>query len=114
MKDWTPSRRYGGHAFGFANFATKLSRRDDILPWIAEYSSYALVSKEDPPVYMIYSGRPAIGHEQKDPTHMANFGVKLHERCNEVGVACELVYPGARNVASESATEFPIAMLNAP
>ena len=37
---------------------------------------------------------PALGQDQKDPTHTSNFGVKLEERLRQVGVPCELVYPG--------------------
>ena len=54
MKAWTPNSRYGGHAFGLPNFAAFLAERDRILPWIAEYSPYALVTADDPPVYLSY------------------------------------------------------------
>ena len=111
MKDWTPNSRYGGHAFGFGNFAKFLAGRDGILPLIAEYSPYALVSSDDPGVYLTYSRPPAIGEDQKDPTHTANFGVKLQEHCKANGVACELVYPGAPNVEHESPTDYLIATL---
>ena len=73
-----------------------LAGREKILPWIKEYSPYELVTADDPPVYLIYSAPPALGQEQKDPTHTANFGVKLQEKCKAAGVECELVYPGAR------------------
>jgi len=111
MKEWTPNSRYGGHAFGFGNFAKFLAGRETILPLIAEYSPYALVSKDDPSVYLIYSRPPAIGEDQKDPTHTANFGVKLREHCEANGVACELVYPGAPNVEHETPTDYLIAKL---
>ena len=81
MKEWTPNSRYGGHAFGLGGFPQFLAGREQILPWIAEYSPYALVSADDPPVYLIYSAPPALGQEQKDPTHTSNFGVKLQEHC---------------------------------
>ena len=111
MKEWTPNSRYGGHAFGRHNFAAFLADREKILPWIAEYSPYALVTKDDPSVYLSYSRPPAIGKEQKDPTHTANFGVKLQEHCQSAGVPCELAYPGAPDVQHESTTAFLIAVL---
>ena len=95
MKAWTPNSKYGGHAFGKSNFAQFLAERDSILPWIAEYSPYALVSPGDPPVSLTYSVPPAIGKNQKDPTHTSNFGVKLQEHCTANKVACELVYLSA-------------------
>ncbi|MGN6546795.1 MAG: alpha/beta hydrolase fold domain-containing protein [Aureliella sp.] len=120
MKEWTPNSKYGAHAFGItvekgANaFEEFLRQRDKIQPWIAEYSPYALVSSDDAPVYLIYVAPPAMGQEQKDPTHTANFGVKLQEKCEEKGVPCELVYPGAENVKHKSIMEYLVETLKAP
>ena len=111
MKEWTPNSRYGGHAFGKKNFDQFLAERQSILTWIAEYSPYSLVSADDPPVYLFYPSAPAMGENQKDPTHTANFGVKLQEHCAEIGVECELVYPGAYDVVHESPTDYLIAVL---
>jgi len=122
MKEWTPNSRYGGHAFGFTGDPAKkisqfdefLAKRETIMPWIAEYSPYALVSKDDPPVYLYYSAPPAMGQEQKDPTHTSNFGVKLQEHCVANGVACELFYPGAPAVTHPTVLEYLLAKLKAP
>lgn len=120
MKEWTPNSRYGSHAFGIfkdtekkytQDFEAFLAKRDEITQWIAQYSPYALVTPDDPPVYLAFSAPPAIGQEQKDPTHSANFGVKLQERMNEVGVSCEVVYPGAPNVQHATITDYIIAKL---
>ena len=121
MKDWTPNSKYGGHAFGFKGdpaqklspFDEFLAKRDTILPWIAEYSPYALVSKDDPAIYLIYGTPPALGQDQKDPTHTSNFGVKLQEHCKANGVECELVYPGAPDVKHATEREFLIEKLKA-
>ena len=122
MKEWTPNSRYGGHAFGFAGNKEKkqsqfdefLANREKILPWIAEYSPYALVSADDPPVYLAFKAPPALGQDQKDPTHTANFGVKLQEHCKEFGVPCELVYPGAPDVKHATTAAYLIEKLKAP
>ena len=106
MKEWTPNSRYGGHAFGFTgdpkkgvtDFQQFLEGRENILPWIKEYSPYELATPDDPPVYLIYRAPPALGQNQRDPTHTANFGLKLQEKLRAVGVECELVYPGAPDV----------------
>ena len=111
MKEWTPNSKYGGHAFGLPDFPQFLAERERILPWIAEYSPYALVTADDPPVFMIYSAAPALGEVQKDPTHTSNFGVRLQEHCVAMGVACELVYPGAPNVTHASPTAYLVATL---
>lgn len=119
MKEWTPNSTYGGHAFGFlgdrerkiAPFQQFLEGREKILPWIKEYSPYALVTSDDPPIYMSFGAPPALGQDQKDPTHSANFGVKLQEKLASVGVDCELVYPGAADVKHAQAYDYLIAKL---
>ena len=82
------------------------------MPWIAEYSPYALVTADDPPIYLFYSAPPALGQPQKDPTHTANFGLKLQERCQSAGVACELVYPGTPDVKHSTASDYLIWKLS--
>ena len=62
----------------------------------------------------IYSSAPALGQNQKDPTHTANYGVKLQEKCKSLGVDCELVYPGAPGVKHASAVAYLIECLKAP
>ena len=111
MKDWTPNSRYGGHAFGKASFAEFLEDREEIADWIAEFSPYANVTPDDPPVYLFYNAKPGLGEPQKDPTHTSNFGVKLCEECAEKGVKCELVYPGADGVEHETTGDFLVEML---
>ena len=96
-----------------SQFDEFLAGRDKILPWIAEYSPYALVTADDPPVYLTYGTPPAMGQEQKDPTHTSNFGVKLQEKCKSVGVECELVYPGAPDVKHPTVQSYLIDKLKA-
>jgi acetyl esterase/lipase len=108
LKEWTPNSRYGGHAFGFMDpndkrtrdtrFAEFLEHREELLPWIKEYSPIEHATLDDPPIYMIYGTPPALGEPQKDPTHTSNYGVKLQEKLRSLNVPCELVYPGAPDV----------------
>jgi len=111
MREWTPNIKYGGHAFGKDNFDQFFADRESILPWIAEYSPYALVGPGDPPVYMIFDNAPDMGKSVKNATHSPNFGVKLQERCSEFGIETELVYPGAKGVVHQSTTDYLIAKL---
>lgn len=120
MKEWTPNSNYGSHAFGILrevngkkqrDFEAYLAKRDEIMPWIQEYSPYHLVTSDDSPVYLIYSTPPAKGQEEKDPTHSANFGALLKEKLDEVKVPCELVYPGAPNVEHKTAMDYLAAKL---
>lgn len=123
MKEWTPNSRYGSHAFGIfktvngrdtADFEEFLAQRERILPWIKEYSPYELVSSDDPPIYMTFAKPPALGQDQDDPTHTANFGVKLQERLQSAGVPCELVYPNAAGVKHPRVADYLIETLKAP
>jgi acetyl esterase/lipase len=125
MKEWTPNSKYGGHAFGFwpdpkdlklrdTQFAQFLAAREQVLPSIKAYSPFEHVSSDDPPIYLAYVAPPALGQNQKDPTHTANFGVKLKEKLDLVGVSCELVYPGAPDVTHATTTDYLIGRLKAP
>ena len=125
MQAWTPNSRYGGHAFGFwpespdrtkrdTHFAEFLAAREQVLPWIKEYSPFEHVSADDPPVYLFYRTPPGLGQAQKDPTHTANFGVKLREKCQAAGVPCELMYPNAAHVVHRAISEFLIDKLKLP
>ena len=122
MKEWTPNSRYGGHAFGFmqspekrdTQFVQFLAARDRLLPVINQYSPYALASPDDPPIYLFYNAPPALGQPQKDPTHSANFGVKLKERLDGLGVPCELVYPGAADVRHPTVAGYLLDALVTP
>ena len=121
LKEWTPNSRYGGHAFGFMDptnlrtrdtrFAEFLAAREELLPWIKEYSPIEHVTAYDPPIYLTYGSPPALGQNQTDPTHTANYGVKLQEKCRSVGVECELVYPGAPDVVHQQLITYLIAKL---
>ena len=120
MKNWTPNSTYGGHAFGFIKgrngvtdpFASFLAARDRLLPEIEKISPYALVSADDPPVYLVYAAPPDLGKPARDPTHSANFGVKLQERLGEVGVDCELAYPGATGMTHATVADYLRAALS--
>ena len=119
MRDWTPNSKYGAHAFGIvwdakqklSSFDMFYAERERILPWIKEYSPYELVSRDDPPVGLFYSTPPNLGKDEKDPTHTANFGVKLKEHCDVIKAPCELVYPGAPDVKHPKEIDFIKAKL---
>ena len=120
MKQWIPNIRYGAHAFGVGSndprkgtesFAEFLSKREELLPWINEYSPYALAKAGAPPVFMGYSHVPDFQKPPENPTHSANFGVKLQERLRELNVPCEVVYPGVTGVKYATISDFLLALL---
>lgn len=120
MKEWTPNSFYGGHAFGFvpdpqkklSQFEVFLAERDKIMPWIKEYSPYELVTSDDPPIALFYGTPPAMGQDQKDPTHSTNFGLALQEKCKSVGVECRLIYPGSPDDEFNVVHKYILAKLN--
>lgn len=115
MKEWFgEAASYGGHAFGIKDFAEFLAARESILPWIAEYSPYALVSGGDPPVCLFYSGEPPALGIPSDAVHGANFGVGLKRRCDETGVGCQIVYNGASDVKYKRPLDYLVETLKAP
>ena len=76
VREWIPNAVYGGHAFGFAKkgrsrpeeFELLVAHREEVLPWIKEYSPIKLVSGDDPPIYMDYprqKAQPAPGRRSQ-------------------------------------------------
>jgi len=113
MVEWTPNSTYGAHAFGKKSFEEFLKSREEIMPWIQEYSPYALVSKDDPPVLIQYGAPSEMGKPQKDPTHTANFGTGLKQHCEKSGVECLLIYTKGEAGAYQSPTDYLITTLKA-
>jgi acetyl esterase/lipase len=122
---WMPNMSYGGHAFGFAGpgqardsqFPAFYEHREEVLPWIKEYSPYEHAGTGDPPVFLDYptQTQPArVGEPQKDPTHSAVLGIKLQEKLQECGVESHLAYPGHKDPGYADCTAFLIAKLRGP
>ena len=62
---------------------------------------------------MTFGAPPAIGQNEKDPTHTANFGFKLAEHCAAKGVSAEIHYRGLPNPKHATPTDFLLAKLKA-
>jgi acetyl esterase/lipase len=124
LKEWTPNSRYGGHAFGFMDpdnlgtrdtrFAEFLEHRQDVLEHIQEFSPLALASSGAPPIYLKYDQAPSLGQDQKDPTHTANYGVKLQEKLHSLGIECEFVHAGATSPTHPNSVRYLLDKLKAP
>lgn len=104
MREWIPKLEYGDQAFGInadpgkkSGFEVFLAEREKLLPLINKLSPYALLTRDAPPVFMFYYTAPIFDQNQQD-VHSANFGAKLQEKCQRLGVECELVYPGAPGI----------------
>lgn len=119
LRKWISNSIYGGHAFGFAEkgrsrpqeFDLLLANYEKVLPWIKEYSPIELVSKDDPPIFLEYPNqktKPILGGEEKDPTHSAIYGIQFQAKCKEIGVPCELVFPGNPGTKHQSTSAFLI------
>lgn len=118
MRAWIPNNNYGAQAFGFKGdpptaYAEFLAKQETILPCIAEYSPYALLTADDPPVYLFDNTPPAMGRAQESTARSANFGVGLQQQCRSLGVACELVYPSAPEVKHAEVAAYLIERLKA-
>lgn len=98
IKEWIPNNDYGHHAFTLPSYQDFLDKRDSLMPWIEQFSPYALATSDDPPVYLFYDSVPALGQPYKDPPHSANFGAGLVEKLKAVGIDYEFNFTGAADV----------------
>ena len=124
LREWIPNAVYGGHAFGFAEkgrtrpqeFDLLIENREQVLPWIKEYSPIELVTKDDPPIYLDYPNQktpPVLGQKELDPTHSAIYGVKLVEKLGPLGIEAVLSYPEHKDEKYGSINKFLITKLKA-
>lgn len=100
MREWIPPVTYGVHAFfdrgeGHGDnrkerFEHWLSKREELLPWIKEFSPYEHASADDPPILLNYLGRK--NELPGNPTHHPRFGEMLHKRLQEVGAESYFFY----------------------
>jgi hypothetical protein len=127
MAEWMPGITYGPHAFGVsgsgrtgeAAFQEFLDRRGEWLEkgYIQDFSPWALVTPDDPPVYLEYPGSPLDpkpGETVEWQTHSPRFGYQLKKRMNEVGVECLLTYEGVKDPEFPSMTAFFVKKLKEP
>jgi acetyl esterase/lipase/lysophospholipase L1-like esterase len=114
--EWMPNATYGGHALGYVwdrsdptvEIRSFLSDRDSVKEWIAGYSPYSLLTKDDPPVFLSYNDTPEKGKKQKDPTHSSNYGALLAEKLDALGITYEFMHAGVQSPRFKNATEFMI------
>ena len=92
MLAWIPNLQYGNHAFGLGSMQEFLAKRESLMPWIEQFSPYALATADDPPVLLFYDNVPNLGQPYKDPPHCANFGAGLAEKLKAVGIEHEVNY----------------------
>lgn len=92
MQAWIPNNTYGAHAFGLGNMDEFLAKREQLMPWIRNYSPYELASSDDPPVLLFYDAPPNLGQPYKDPPHSANFGAGIAQKLKDVGIENEINY----------------------
>jgi len=92
LQAWIPNNTYGAHAFGLGSMQDFLAKRESLLPWIQEFSPYALVSADDPPVLLFYDNPPALGQPYKDPPHSGTFGAGIEEKFKAAGIEYEINY----------------------
>jgi len=104
------------NAVGEPNAEAALANYDKHAALYCEFSAYNHVSKDDPPLFMSYGGDMTL--PSKNPGHGIHhpvYGVKLKEKCDEMGVECHLVIPGvSESKIYPSANDFLFAKLLGP
>ena len=123
LKEWTPNSRYGGHAFGFMDpndlktrdtrFAEFLEHREEVLPWIKEYSPIELVTADDPPVYLIYSSAAGARPGTEGPDAHGELRREAAGKMHQRGRGLRAGLSRAPDVKHKSIDDYLIASLKA-
>jgi acetyl esterase/lipase len=115
VTEWMPAKSgWGAHGFGFwdkeTRFAEWLAHRDELVPYIEEYSPAALVGPDAPPVYLNYPkrGLEEMPGEKGWVGHCPWYGVRLKELMDAKGLTCYLQRKDAPNPDFEDHHAFLI------
>ena len=122
FRQWISNAGYGAHAFGYLSsnrtsmqsFELLLAERENMLPWIMEYSPIKLVNKKAPPIFLDYPNQktpPVAGQPDPAPAHSALNGIKLAEKLQEFGTEIVVSYPGHEDQKYGSINKFLIEKL---
>lgn len=119
-REWMPNMVYGGHAFGFRKdkggaeeFQRFYEGRDKVIAWIREYSPIEHISRDDPPMILLYGGDEKVvkGEPQTDPTHSPLLGKMLEEKAKPLGVKVVVSYPAEPVETYRQPTESLITLI---
>jgi len=124
LREWMPNYGYGAHAFTVktgvhkdGTFKSLMEHREELLPWIKEYSPLSHVNPGDPPIFMEFPSQkklPVKGEEQADPTHSAVLGLILLEKLKEAKIEGIIIYPDHPHEKYKGSTDYLIDHLKAP
>lgn len=78
---------------GAPSLKALVDNREKYEPIFTEVSPLTHVSKDDPPVFLVYS-KDTPAPVEKDGIHHVEFGRILKEKCDELGLECTLVIVG--------------------
>lgn len=93
------------NSVGEPNAEAALKNYDKHEALFKEFTSYNHVSKGDPPLYMRYKTDMELpSRDAGHGIHHPVYGVKMKEKCDEMGVECHLVVPRS-DYTSEFANE---------
>jgi hypothetical protein len=97
-KEWIPGFKETNYTREqlYGNISDK-----DLKETIEGISAFSIVSSDDPPIFMSYwmepdAAIPAEPRKQRGwKIHHVNFGIKLKEKMDTLGVEADIKYPGA-------------------
>jgi acetyl esterase/lipase len=116
MQEWVPGVEWGAPAFG-CGFAESLKRRDELLPWIQQWSPDALLNKNTPPVFFENNWgltKPDNVQEMDYKVHAPQWALGFQELAREQGVTCYVKFPDHPSGKYKDMWEFLIGELKAP
>ncbi len=116
MREWVgPELAYGGHAFGLneRDFELFLEKREEFTKYFPSLSPAALLSSDDPPVFLEYSRSPdQANKDHMYYVHSPGFGLGFQKLARQKGVTCYLSVKGYPPEAFDGdAVDFNIFML---
>lgn len=114
-QEWVPEVQWGFKVWG-CTFAEALTRREELLPKIKQWSPDWLVSKDSPPIYLQFSfglTKPADVKEEPYFIHSPKWGLGFQKVAREQGAICYLKFPEHPSEKYTDLWDFMVAQLTA-
>jgi hypothetical protein len=95
-QEWVPEVQWGFKVWG-CTFAEALTRREELLPKIKQWSPDWLLSRDSPPIYLHFAyGLTKPDNVKADPyfIHSPKWGLGFQKLAREQGATCYVDFPG--------------------
>jgi hypothetical protein len=116
LLEWDPGDKWGAPSLGYTKFDDSLAHRDELLPFINQWSPDALLTKDAPPIFIEYDWpliKPANVTDENFRIHSPLLALGFQKLAQQRGATCYVRFPGHPSEKYDNLWDFLIKQLTA-